>query len=193
MPSLPHKQIFWWVSYIHRDIKTTHNSPPWKLSSLKNERKKKIFFRDHVEKSDYSTRWYETIDYVFFFFHYKVSAYDIHLWWLCSLLSNQNINWFFFFFRLYPWPFLGVLGIWFFFFFKCDIITYESILQFFFSFLSRRIHFTVKFYFLFFFFFFVLIKKFYFMYQTIYLMSSHLNYILNCKNKKHTHMPWKLL
>ena len=35
--------MFWWVSYIHRDIKTTHNSPPWKLSSLKNERKKNIY------------------------------------------------------------------------------------------------------------------------------------------------------
>ena len=28
----------------------------------------------------------------FFFFNYKVSVYDIHLWWLCSLSSNQDIN-----------------------------------------------------------------------------------------------------
>ena len=38
------------------------------------EKKKKIFFRDHVEKSDYSTRWYETIDYVFFFFIIKFQS-----------------------------------------------------------------------------------------------------------------------
>lgn len=103
----------------------------------------------------------------FFIFILETSKF---LFFFYFLLLDQDINWFFFFFRVsYPWPFPGVLRM-------CDIIFFP--LRVWYNYLW--IHFTIKFIS----FSFFLIKKFCFMYQTIYLMSSHLNY--NSKNKAHT-------
>ena len=66
-----------------------------KIELLKKWKKKKIFSSETMWKNlitQPDDMKQSVMVFFFFFNHYKVLAYNIHLWWLCSLSSNQDIN-----------------------------------------------------------------------------------------------------